>query len=86
MSETQIGTGMMIEGDVHSDAEVVVLGRMKGTIEARDVRIEGELDGDVIASGKVELEPDAAMNGNIRASRILIADGARFRGSVDMND
>lgn len=77
-----------LQGEVRVDGNVQVEsgGVLRASVHAAAVRVDGEMDGDLAASGRVELNADCRMNGNIRASRILIADGARFSGSVDMND
>ncbi len=60
------------EGQVHADvtAAVVVIG--------------GRVVGNVVATDRVELLPTGVLEGNIRAPKIVIADGAKFRGSVEM--
>ncbi len=60
------------EGQVHAD------------VTARDVVIGGRVVGDVVASDRVELLSTGVLEGNIRAPKIVIAEGAQFRGSVDM--
>ena len=51
---------------------------------ARNVTVEGKLTGDVSADERVELVAGSAVDGNIKAPKIIVAEGARFRGSVDM--
>jgi cytoskeletal protein CcmA (bactofilin family) len=43
----------------------------------------GEVEADVTAGGTVRLEPDSRVVGDIRAPRVVIVDGASFRGAVD---
>jgi len=50
------------------------------------VAIAGTVVGDVTADEKIELEPTARVEGNITAPRILIRDGATFKGQVNMKD
>ena len=57
---------------------------LEATVHARNVLVEGNLVGDVSADQKVELVAGADVDGNIRAPKIVVAEGARFRGSVDM--
>ena len=59
-------------------------GRVRAGIVARAVLIGGRVEGDVAASERVEIQPTGSLEGNIRAPKIVIAEGARFRGSVDM--
>ena len=48
------------------------------------VRIGGRVIGDVTASDRVEVSPSGSLEGNISAPRIVIAEGAFFKGIVDM--
>ena len=87
MSGTRIGPGVRVDGDIAGSDDLLVLGHVQGRVEvAGSVRVHGELDGDVEAGERVELGAESRVSGNIRARRILIADGARFTGSVDMHD
>ena len=58
--------------------------RVEATVHAKNVTIEGRLNGDVSADDKVELVASANVDGNIKAPKIIVAEGAKFRGSVDM--
>ena len=53
-------------------------------IEARDVVVSGIVIGDVAAINSVTLNKNAKLVGNISAPRVIIADGASFRGDVVM--
>lgn len=54
------------------------------TLEARTIRVEGKVDGDIVSGERVELASGSTVLGDIKSPRISIADGARFKGSVDM--
>jgi cytoskeletal protein CcmA (bactofilin family) len=58
--------------------------RIEATVHAKNVTVEGKLTGDVSADDRVELVSSATVDGNIKAPKIVVAEGARFRGSVDM--
>ena len=75
-----------VRGNVNLTADLLVgtKARVEATVHARNVRIEGKLTGDVSADERVELVASAAVDGNIKAPKIVVAEGARFRGSVDM--
>jgi cytoskeletal protein CcmA (bactofilin family) len=60
-------------------------GRIKADLHAKTVTIIGEVAGHVTAEEKVELQETAKLQGNIMAPRLAIADGALFKGSVEMN-
>ncbi|MEX2529910.1 MAG: polymer-forming cytoskeletal protein [Gemmatimonadota bacterium] len=61
-------------------------GRVKASIAARLVIVEGRVEGDITAEEQVILRASARVEGDIAAPRVVIEDGARFRGSVDMGD
>lgn len=58
---------------------------VEADVDARAVEISGRLTGNIQASERVELRSECRVVGDIRAPRILIADGANFKGSVDMD-
>jgi cytoskeletal protein CcmA (bactofilin family) len=81
---------VLIEGTVRGkinlggELRVGVKARVEATVHAKNVTIEGKLTGDVSADDRVELVASATVDGNIKAPKIIVAEGARFRGSVDM--
>ena len=60
-------------------------GVVEADIETQNVDISGQVTGNITASDKVELKTQCRMTGDIKAPRILIADGALFKGNVDMD-
>ncbi len=60
-------------------------GVVEADIVTRNVEVSGSVTGNINASDKVELKTDGRMVGDIKAPRILIADGATFKGNVDMD-
>jgi cytoskeletal protein CcmA (bactofilin family) len=60
-------------------------GVVEADIETQNVEIAGRVTGNISASDKVELKSDCRVVGDIKAPRILIADGASFKGNVDMD-
>lgn len=59
-------------------------GRIKADLYARQVTITGTVEGDVVASERVEITSSGSLKGNIRAPRLVILDGAMFEGAVEM--
>jgi len=53
-------------------------------LTARDVLILGKLQGNIVASGRVELRAGRVMEGDVRALRLAVEDNAVFRGKVDL--
>src|SRR5438270_9326284 len=60
-------------------------GVIEADIETANVEVSGQVTGNIQASDKVELKNECKVVGDIRAPRILIADGASFKGNVDMD-
>lgn len=61
-------------------------GEVTANITARIVTVEGTVEGDITADEQVTLRPTADVVGDITAPRVILDDGARFRGGVDMGE
>jgi cytoskeletal protein CcmA (bactofilin family) len=103
MANTVIGSSITVDGEIHGEEDLVVLGTVKGKIAVRErvqiengatveadietahVSVSGRVTGNISAQERVEIQADARMVGDIKAPRILIADGASFKGNVDMD-
>jgi cytoskeletal protein CcmA (bactofilin family) len=59
-------------------------GRVTADIHASSVLIEGELNGDIHSDGLVSLAKGAMVDGNVYCTRIVMEDGARFNGKIEM--
>lgn len=75
-----------IEGRVSLENRLIVQesGSVEADLEVVDAEVLGEVRGDVVASRTAVLHPSARVVGNIRAPRVVIEDGARFSGSIEM--
>ena len=58
--------------------------QIKAQVFAKSVVILGEVTGNVTASEKVDIRDNGSVDGDIAAPRVAIAEGAHFRGSIDM--
>jgi cytoskeletal protein CcmA (bactofilin family) len=76
-----------IEGQIRigRDLRVGPGGVVKANVHAQSIVVSGELQGDCQASQRVELQATGKLTGNIRAPRVVIAEGATFRGNSDMS-
>lgn len=70
--------------DLKSDIRVGKSGHIEASLHARNVTIEGTVIGDVSADNRVELVVGASLDGNIKAPKVVVAEGAKFRGNVNM--
>jgi len=61
-------------------------GRVCAEVEAQRVIIHGRVEGNITATERVEISASGRMDGDIRAPRVVLADGATFRGNIDMDD
>lgn len=76
-----------VEGKVDLKQNNVTVGkngRVKADIFGRVVTVEGEVDGNVFAREQAILRQSGAIRGNITAPRVILEDGSRFKGSIDM--
>ena len=58
-------------------------GKVRASVNARDVVVHGQVNGNVRGSERVELKKSAVLTGDIVTQRIVIEDGAVFKGSLD---
>ena len=76
-----------VEGKIELRQNVLTIGpngKIKAAVFAKSVVILGEVTGNVTASEKVDLRDNGSVDGDIAAPRVAIAEGAHFRGSIDM--
>lgn len=76
-----------VEGKIELRQNVLTIGangKIKAQIFAKSVIILGEVIGNVSASDKVDIRDNGSVDGDIASPRVAIAEGAHFRGSIDM--
>lgn len=76
-----------VEGTIQLREHVLTIGpngRIKAQVFAKSVIVLGEVTGNVTASDKVDIRDGGSVDGDIISPRVAIAEGAHFRGSVDM--
>lgn len=77
-----------VEGTVDlTDHEATVgeTGKVKADIKGKTVTINGEVTGDVSGGEKVIISKTGRVRGNIVSPRVMLEDGAVFKGSIDMD-
>ena len=99
----RIGKTVVIRGELKGSEDLIVDGRVEGTVtlsesrltigptahvaanlSAKDILILGQVQGNLVASGRVELRAGCQVEGDIRALRLAVEDNAVFRGKVDL--
>ena len=61
-------------------------GKIKADIHAKRITIKGEVQGNISAQEVVEIQAGGRLRGDIITPRIAIADGAFFKGSIEMEE
>jgi cytoskeletal protein CcmA (bactofilin family) len=99
----RIGKSIVIRGEVKGGEDLIIDGRVEGTVQlaenrltigpnadvaadlsARDVLVQGKVQGNITAAGRVELRGGCQLVGDVRAFRLAIEDNAMVRGKVDL--
>jgi len=99
----RIGKSVLIRGEVKGSEDLIVDGRIEGTVSlsesrltigpnavlaadltAKDVLVLGQVQGNIVATGRVELRAGCQVTGDVHALRLAIEDNAVFRGKVDL--
>lgn len=77
-----------IIGNIQCTDTVIVgkEGRVKGEIKAKDVLISGSVQGQILVENKVYLEAKSIIEGDVKASRLVVDEGATFDGKCIMKN
>ncbi len=76
-----------VEGTITLKQHVLTIGshgRIQADVLAKSVVVMGEVIGNIEATEKVSISAEGRVDGDIRAPRVSIAEGAKFRGGIDM--
>ena len=82
---------LLIEGQVEGKIElrqnlltIGPNGKIKAEVFAKAIIVHGEVHGNITASEKVDIRDNGSVDGDLSSPRVAIAEGAHFRGSIDM--
>ena len=82
---------LVIDGEVEGTVElhehkltVGPNGKVAAGVKAREIVVLGSIHGNVEAADKIDIRKDAKLVGDIKTARIVIEDGAYFKGSIDI--
>ena len=76
-----------VEGTVELQEHRLTIGpngKVTATVKAREIVVLGTIHGNVEASDKIDIRKDGKLVGDIRTARIVIEDGAYFKGNIDI--
>lgn len=76
-----------VEGSIHLTGHLAVAQSavIAADVEVDSVDVHGQVDGDIVAVTAITLHESARVAGSLRAPRVVIADGAQFKGTVEMD-
>jgi cytoskeletal protein CcmA (bactofilin family) len=76
-----------IEGSITHSQRVIVCadGKVKASIQAQIIAVEGTVEGDLLAEKSVHIKETAHIKGNVQAPNVSIVDGAQFNGNITMD-
>lgn len=99
-----IGPSIQIDGTLKGDEDLLIQGKVEGTIElkknsvtvgesgevkadifAHTIVVEGQVEGKIVGSERVVMRKSAQIRGTLIAPRVMLEDGARFNGTIDMD-
>jgi cytoskeletal protein CcmA (bactofilin family) len=78
-----------VKGKIELRGHVLTIGSngaIQADLRAKTVVIHGDVAGNVSADDKVQVASSGSLQGNIRAPRVALEDGCRFKGTVDMGE
>ena len=87
-SEEDLTIEGQVEGTVtakNNEVHIGAAGKVKATIHAKNVRVEGHVNGEIRCSECAVIAASANVQGNISAPRVILEDGAKFKGTIDMD-
>jgi len=76
-----------VDGKIELRQNILTIGpngRIKAQVFAKAVVVQGEVTGNISASEKVDIRDNGSVDGDIASPKVAIAEGAHFRGSIDM--
>lgn len=100
-----VGRSIVFRGDLSGEEDLVIQGRVEGSVNlgqhsvtigpdgevvasivGRVVTVEGRVEGNIDGAEQVTLKSSSYVKGDITAPRVVLENGARFRGLVDMGE
>jgi len=74
-----------VRGEIRADCVIIgEQGSILGNVSANEVSVGGRVKGDISSSTLLDLHPSGQILGDIRTSKLIVADGATFEGNCQM--
>lgn len=76
-----------VEGEISLKNTLTIeeSGEVSADVELESIVVNGKMNGNISASDRVSISSTAKVVGDIKAPRVVIEDGARFKGSIEMD-
>lgn len=77
-----------VEGSIDLKGNHLTIGSqgvIKANVVAKTITVEGSVEGDIVAAEHIAIKSASRVKGNLKAERVTLEDGAKFRGSIDMD-
>ena len=77
-----------VDGPIHLEKRKLTVGtsaKLNSDVVASEVVVHGSIKGNLIASDRVEIKKDGSVIGDLTTARIIIEDGAHFKGSIEID-
>lgn len=76
-----------VEGAIHLENHLTIEegGQVVAEVQTQVLTVRGSFNGDVVAQEIITLQSGSVVTGNLKAPRIIIEEGARFKGNIDMD-
>ncbi|HEX5048777.1 MAG TPA: polymer-forming cytoskeletal protein [Gammaproteobacteria bacterium] len=83
---------LLIEGEVNGTVQlknnsltIGPNGKVRADVSANSVYVDGYMEGDLYGSERVHIRKSAQVHGNVTSPRVSLEDGAKFKGSIEMD-
>ena len=75
-----------VRGRIETSADIFVEegGLIEAEIMTHSIDVRGTIVGDIFASDRIEIHPNGDVTGNIHAPRVILADGGKYKGNIEM--
>ena len=95
-STARLGPSLHIKGEISGNEDLLIEGSVEGLVQlderkltadiiAREVVVYGSVKGNLRAKDRIEIKKDGSVNGDLTTARIMIEDGAYFKGSIEID-
>ena len=86
-SEEDVSIQGTIQGKIETTADLFVEegGVAEAEISTRNIDVRGTVVGNVTASDRFQIHEGGTVTGDVRAPRVILADGAKYKGNIDMD-